>query len=330
MLCRADHASHCQKGNLLPLIEYLSSSILHRPVEFLQAPVCLSPRIADSNRAVKMIHRKIQLPAQLPKILRRQHSHVRNRCQVRQIKDPLMCLAVTSHQAGPIQRKHHRQILDTDIMQDLIISPLQKGRIHCHHRLETGRRHPCRRSHCMLLRNPHIKETFRVTPGKCLQPCSVRHRRRDRDHPRILSCQTAQLPGEYIRITWIDLFLLRLSGRRIKRLHSVKTRRIPLCRQISLAFFCIHMNQYRMIQLLCLPENLCHRPDIMSVHWSEIGNAHIFKQHSRNHQLFDAVLGPADLIHQPLPEHRNLHQRCCHILFQPVIAFSGTDPVQIF
>ena len=37
-----------------------------------------------------------------------------------------MGLPVTAHQSCPVYRKHHRQLLDTDIMDDLVISPLQK------------------------------------------------------------------------------------------------------------------------------------------------------------------------------------------------------------
>ena len=53
-----------------------------------------------------------------------------------------MCLSVTSYQPCTIYCKNYMEILDTDIMDNLIECPLQKRRIHSHHRLQSSRRKP--------------------------------------------------------------------------------------------------------------------------------------------------------------------------------------------
>ena len=44
-----------------------------------------------------------------------------------------MRLSVASHKSCPVNGKDHMHVLDTDIMQDLIIGPLEEGGIDGHH-----------------------------------------------------------------------------------------------------------------------------------------------------------------------------------------------------
>ena len=52
--------------------------------------------------------------------------HIGDTGQIRQIKDSLMGLPVASYQSCTVNGKYHRQVLDTDIVQHLIIRSLQK------------------------------------------------------------------------------------------------------------------------------------------------------------------------------------------------------------
>ena len=51
------------------------------------------------------------------------------------IKDSLMGHSVLSHESRTIHGKNHMEILNANIMQNLVISSLQKGGINRHHRL---------------------------------------------------------------------------------------------------------------------------------------------------------------------------------------------------
>ncbi len=42
-------------------------------------------------------------------------------------KNPLVGFPVTAHKPRPVYGKDHVQILDTDIVQNLVIGPLQEG-----------------------------------------------------------------------------------------------------------------------------------------------------------------------------------------------------------
>ena len=72
-------------------------------------------------------------------------------------------------------------------------------------------------------------------------------------------------------------------------------------RTVSLTLFRHHMDQNCVIQLLGLPQHLAEGLDIVAVHRAQIGNAHIFKQHTGYKQLFYAVLGAFDFIYHAVP-----------------------------
>ena len=67
----------------------------------------------------------------------------------------------------------------------------------------------------------------------------------------------------------------------------------------------------------------------MSFYRSEICNSHIFKKHTRNDQLFDTALRPADLLDQRIPDLRDLLKRRCHAFLQPGIKICCPDLCQI-
>ena len=81
-----------------------------------------------------------------------------------------MSRPVRPYQPCPVQAKGNRQLLQAHIMHNLVIGPLGKGRVECHHRVRPGSRHTCRHGHCMLLGDAHIKETLRELTGESLQP----------------------------------------------------------------------------------------------------------------------------------------------------------------
>ena len=111
-----------------------------------------------------------------------------------------MGLPVASHKPCPVHRKEHRQVLDTDIVQDLVIGSLQEGGIDSHHGPEPGRSHACRGRDCMGLRDSHVKKAVRKLLSKGSQPRTVRHGGSNRHQFRMLLPQLTELPGEHIRI----------------------------------------------------------------------------------------------------------------------------------
>ena len=102
-----------------------------------------------------------------------------------------MGLPVASHKPCPVHCKEHRQVLDTDIVEDLVIGPLKEGGIDRHHRPESGCCHTGCGCDCMGFRDSHIKKAVRVFLSKGSQPRTVRHGGRDRHQIRMLLPQLA-------------------------------------------------------------------------------------------------------------------------------------------
>ena len=78
-----------------------------------------------------------------------------------------MGLAVASYQSGPVHGKYDRQILKAHIMKDLVISSLQKRRVYCHHRAESGGSHACGTGDRMLLGDTHVEKSVRKYGTSC-------------------------------------------------------------------------------------------------------------------------------------------------------------------
>ena len=92
-----------------------------------------------------------------------------------------MGLAVGAHQPGAVDRETHRQFLDRDIMYDLVIGALQKGRINRRERLHPLSGKTSGEGHGVLLGDPDIEGSLRKFVAEEVEPGAGRHRSRDRD-----------------------------------------------------------------------------------------------------------------------------------------------------
>ena len=71
-------------------------------------------------------------------------------------------LAVSTHDACAVDRKQHRQLLDGNVMDHLIVGALQEGGVDRHHRFVSTNRQTRREGDCVLLGNRHVKILVRV------------------------------------------------------------------------------------------------------------------------------------------------------------------------
>ena len=177
-----------------------------------------------------------------------------------------MGLSITSDKSRPVYRKGNRQILDTDIMQDLVIGSLQEGRINCHNRLQSACCQSRSKCYRMLLRDPHIEKSFRITVAETLQSCSVRHRSCDRHEFIILFRHFIHNGCKYIRIVCLCVRIFRNTGRNIKRLRTMKSCRMSLCRRVALSLLGNDMNEHCAFDTLGFRDNPSECFDIMSVY----------------------------------------------------------------
>ncbi len=101
--------------------------------------------------------------------------------------------AVGAHQARAVEREHHRQVLDRDVVDQLVVGALQEGRVDRDHRLQALAGQAGREGHGVLLGDAHVV----VAVGKALleldQARALAHRGRDAHQARrpARPCRTA-------------------------------------------------------------------------------------------------------------------------------------------
>ena len=67
-----------------------------------------------------------------------------------------MSRTISTHDSSPIHHKSDRQFLDADVMDQLVIGPLQEGAVDRNHRLETFTSHAPSQRDGMLFSNTDI------------------------------------------------------------------------------------------------------------------------------------------------------------------------------
>lgn len=91
-------------------------------------------RIASAERAAVMGEAGFQEPDQFIGIFGRGYHHAGHRQHVGNVVETHVGLAVLAHQARPVHAEHHGQVLDRDVVDDVVVGPLQEGGIDGAHR----------------------------------------------------------------------------------------------------------------------------------------------------------------------------------------------------
>ena len=120
-----NHTAHCHKGNLLTLKHQLTLAVFNRRPHVLKAFIGTAPRISNGDRPMILIG-KIKHIIQFVFILRCTDGHIRYHRQIRQVKYALMSLTISTNQSGSIHAEYNRQVLNTHIVDNLVIRPLQE------------------------------------------------------------------------------------------------------------------------------------------------------------------------------------------------------------
>jgi len=77
-----------------------------------------------------------------------------------------MSSSVGADNASPIHAECHRQILNTDIMDNLVIGALKKSRINSHKGAFSGYGQAAGKGDCMLLGDADIKTALGMAAGE--------------------------------------------------------------------------------------------------------------------------------------------------------------------
>ena len=155
------HVSNGKDHNPHFFTEPFTLSITDRCTVLFQTVIGSSTRIPHCHRSI-LPECKPKHICKLPFIFRCKHRHIRDHSHIGQIKHALMRLTVCTNQTCTVNGKYNWEILHTDIMYNLVKSPLQKGRIHRKYRMQSRCRKSCCKSDCMSFRNSHIKKSGRI------------------------------------------------------------------------------------------------------------------------------------------------------------------------
>ena len=112
-------------------------------------------RDAQGNRAV-VAQTGHQHALQLGFVLRRHHREIGDAAQIGDVVLTLVGGAIGANDAGAVQDKGDRQLLNPHVVDQLVVGPLQEGAVDRHHRFEAIARHACGQGDGMLLGDAHI------------------------------------------------------------------------------------------------------------------------------------------------------------------------------
>ncbi len=171
---------------------------------------------------------------------------IRDAAQIGDVICAGMGRAIGAHQPGPVEREHHRQLLDRHIVDQLVVGALQKRGIDRHHRLETFAGKASGEGDGMLFGNSDVEIPLRKTLLELHQSRALAHRRRDADQALVVFGHIAQPLAEDLgegRFCRRRRYLQ--ANRRVELAWAVISHRIRLGQLVSLTLFCHHMQELR-------------------------------------------------------------------------------------
>ena len=183
-------------------------------------------------------------------------------------KRAVMRRAICAHQAAAIDGEHHRQVLDRDVMDQLVVRALQEGRVDRHHRLHAFAGQAGGERHGVLLGDADVEVALREMLREAHQAGAFAHRRRDPDQALVQRrpCRTANRRRSACRSAW-PAGLLCNAGARSNLLTPWYRIGIVLGQRVALALCGDDVQELRPVELL----HVAQRGTSTSRSWPSIG-----------------------------------------------------------
>src|SRR5678815_5316311 len=124
----------------------------------------------------------------LPAFLRvrgRHDDEVRHRAQVGVVERAVVGRAVAADQPAAIEREQHRQVLDGDVVDQLVVAALQESGVDRQHRPQAFAGESGGEGHRVLLGDADVEVALREALGVLDHARAFAHRRRDGDQARL-------------------------------------------------------------------------------------------------------------------------------------------------
>ncbi|GJD98052.1 hypothetical protein OCOJLMKI_5291 [Methylobacterium iners] len=224
----------------------------------------------------------------------RHHGHVGQAAQVGEIERARMGGAVRAHQTRPVQAEAHGQVLQRDIVHDLVIGPLQEGRVDRHERLVALGGEPARKRDGVLLGDADVEGAGRVGTPEQVDAGAAGHGGCDRHHLGIGIRRLDQALAEHPRVgRGVGLGLGLDAGDHVELDHAVVAVGAGFRRCVALALLGDDVQQDR--ALVGVPHVAQHRQqvvEVVPVDRADIVEAHLLEHRARAHdQAAGELLG---------------------------------------
>ena len=255
-------------------------------------------RVAHGHGVVLLESGRQQLPA-LPLVRRARHAHVRNAAHEGDVVGACVRGAISPHQPGPVEREHHRQVLQRDVVDELVVRPLQEGGVNGDDRLDAFAGHAGREGHGMLLCNADVV----VPRGKALLELdharTFAHGGRDAHQAIVLLGHVAQPLAEHLR----EGLLGRRGGLHqshagVEFSRAVVGHGVGLGQLVALALLGHHMQELRPLQALDVLQRGNERVEIVPVDGADVVEAEFLEQRGRHHHALGLLLQPLGQLQQ--------------------------------
>ena len=135
-------------------------------------------------------------------VSRRHHNHPRQSAKITYVECACMGRTISSDKPRAVDRKTHRQALQSYVMHHLIVPPLQEGRIDRAKGLESRCGHTGGKCHAMLFGDAYVKDPRWKAFLHPVHAGAGRHRGRDGDDVRVLRGKRRQRVAKDGGVGW--------------------------------------------------------------------------------------------------------------------------------
>jgi hypothetical protein len=204
--------------------------------------------------------------------------------------------AVVGDDAGPVEDEDDRQVHQADIVIDLVVGPLEEGRVDGHDRLEAGEGQARGEAHGMLLGDADVEEAVGQLLGELPQARALAHGRGDGQDLRFAPGDLDHGLAEGARIGRAPVLAERLAGEDLERPRAVELLRVEAGRRIAPAFLGHALDEDGPLKGLGRFEGLDERLDVVAVDRADVADAELLEDEPGEEGLLDQLLqGPAGL-----------------------------------
>ncbi len=234
--------------------------------------------------------------------------------------------AVGTDEAGPVEREHHRQVLDRDVVDQLVVAALQEGRVDRDHRLHALAGQTAGEGHRMLLGDADVEVALGEALLELDHARALAHRRRDADQALVLRRHVAQPLTEHLREGGLGRrrgLLDAFGGVELAR--AVVRDRVGLGQLVAVALLGDDVQELRALAVAQVLERRDQRIEVVPVDRADVGEAELLEDGARH----DHALGMFLEAPRQLEQRRRVLQHRLRAFARRVVELAAHQPRQV-